>query len=508
MMRARTQSSLTLWGIALSLLLASSVSAADGKSVAPFLDERTVAVLRLDLGKLDIADLLDRLGATAKLDKEALAGTKKEWSAWLKELTAAGGREMYVIGSLAEVPDHPPFVVLPLARDADAKALSAALPRIGLFDRSCTVERMGEALVLGSPDARKRLRTHKPVARPDIQSALVGAGAARLVLVPTLDTARILEETMPVLPEELGGGPVKPLSRGLKSVTVDLDMPPKLQLRLEVRAADAGSAQAIEEILQKGVKTLSESKAVREWLPEAGKLPALWKPRRVEDRLVQTLDEKALAQAGGSFIGWTVEAERRARAGAQMRRLLEALLDYHDRNGTFPPWASLDKGGKPLLSWRVHLLPYLGEEALYRQFKLDEAWDSPHNKKLIAKMPAVYRPAISKGLIPTHTTFLAPLGAATMFPQAGGLRVADVIDGTISTIMLADVRISKAVIWTRPADLKYDAKDPFRDLARRHGGQIMVGMVDGTVHFLPSTIEKATMAALFTRNGGEVVDIP
>ena len=203
-----------------------------------------------------------------------------------------------------------------------------------------------------------------------------------------------------------------------------------------------------------------------------------------------------------------IEEEQRARASAQMHRVLRAILAYEEKNGTFPAFASRDKAGKPLLSWRVNLLPYLGEQELYKQFKLDEPWDSPHNKKLIPKMPAVYRPAISKERVPTHTTFLAPLGAATMFPPAGGLRVADIRNGTSTTIMLVDVRTSKAVIWTEPADLKYDAKDSFRDLAQRHGGEIMVGMVDGTVHFLPKTIDKATMAALFTRNGGEKVDIP
>ncbi len=58
--------------------------------------------------------------------------------------------------------------------------------------------------------------------------------------------------------------------------------------------------------------------------------------------------------------------------------------------GAFPTAAILDKNGKPLLSWRVALLPYIEQDALYRQFKLDEPWDSEHNKKLIAQMPKIY----------------------------------------------------------------------------------------------------------------------
>ena len=55
------------------------------------------------------------------------------------------------------------------------------------------------------------------------------------------------------------------------------------------------------------------------------------------------------------------------------------------------PAASHDKNGKPLLCWRVHILPYLGEEKLYKEFHLDEPWDSPHNKKLLSQMPKIYR---------------------------------------------------------------------------------------------------------------------
>jgi hypothetical protein len=50
-----------------------------------------------------------------------------------------------------------------------------------------------------------------------------------------------------------------------------------------------------------------------------------------------------------------------------------------------------DKSGQPLLSWRVAILPYLEEQSLYSQFKLDEPWDSPHNRPLLQKMPRIFR---------------------------------------------------------------------------------------------------------------------
>ena len=64
------------------------------------------------------------------------------------------------------------------------------------------------------------------------------------------------------------------------------------------------------------------------------------------------------------------------------------MHNYQAVNQTFPPAASVDKQGKPLLSWRVAILPYLEQQELYNKFKLDEPWDSPrNNKELIQYMP-------------------------------------------------------------------------------------------------------------------------
>ena len=47
------------------------------------------------------------------------------------------------------------------------------------------------------------------------------------------------------------------------------------------------------------------------------------------------------------------------------------------------PFDIVDKDGKPILSWRVLLLPYIEEGPLANAFKLDERWDSEHNRALL-----------------------------------------------------------------------------------------------------------------------------
>jgi RNA polymerase sigma factor (sigma-70 family) len=104
----------------------------------------------------------------------------------------------------------------------------------------------------------------------------------------------------------------------------------------------------------------------------------------------------------------------RARVRRQLASIGTALGHYHSNWGHLPPPANTDKFGKPLLSWRVALLPFLEQDNLYQQFKLDEPWDSPHNRKLIARMPRVFA-AIGKTPRPHMTYFQYIVGPDAVF---------------------------------------------------------------------------------------------
>ena len=66
-----------------------------------------------------------------------------------------------------------------------------------------------------------------------------------------------------------------------------------------------------------------------------------------------------------------------------MKQIGLALHNSHDAQGGFPAPAITSKDGKPLLSWRVKILPYIEEKKLYEDFHLDEPWNSPHNLTLL-----------------------------------------------------------------------------------------------------------------------------
>jgi hypothetical protein len=104
------------------------------------------------------------------------------------------------------------------------------------------------------------------------------------------------------------------------------------------------------------------------------------------------------------------------------------------------------------------LLPYFGEEALYKQFHLDEPWDSAHNRTLIDKMPAVYRMPDSEDVKKGLTNYLVPVGKGTLFPSAGqGTKLTEVKD-TAHAILV--VQADHAVTWTKPDDLAFDPQKP------------------------------------------------
>src|SRR5205807_1702884 len=155
--------------------------------------------------------------------------------------------------------------------------------------------------------------------------------------------------------------------------------------------------------------------------------------------------------------------------------------------------------GKALLSWRVHLLPFLGEDKLHKEFHLDEPWDSAHNKKLVERMPAVYRSSLK--LPAGKTTFLAARGIGTMWPEtAKSLTFSEVTDGTSNTIFLLDADDDRAVFWTQPEDLKYDMKKPHAGLGGRYGGGFLALFVDGSVYFIRKDVPDMTLKALVTPN--------
>jgi hypothetical protein len=190
-----------------------------------------------------------------------------------------------------------------------------------------------------------------------------------------------------------------------------------------------------------------------------------------------------------------------------MKQIGLAFHNYHDTYNHFPAAngnGERGQGKKTGLSWRVHLLPFIEQSALYQEFRLDEDWDSPHNKALIEKMPDIFKvEGVDK---PGHTSVHVFTGDKTAMGSDVGVGFRDITDGTSNTIMAVVAGPESAEVWTKPGGLEFNHDDPKKVLGTL-GEQFLVLICDGSVRFLKSSIDDETLRNLIQRNDGNPVNL-
>jgi prepilin-type processing-associated H-X9-DG protein len=204
-----------------------------------------------------------------------------------------------------------------------------------------------------------------------------------------------------------------------------------------------------------------------------------------------------------TYCDW--KAARRAQCTNNLKQIGLAIRDYEATKGSLPPAAIVDKGGRPLLSWRVAILPYLEEAPLYAKFHLDEPWDSPHNLALLEPMPGVFACPSDSDRKTGMTNYEAVIGPDTAFtPDFKPLRsrFQDFPDGLDRTLLIGESR--RCVPWTKPEDLALDMSVPLTGLGSHHGYHndgfnVLFG--DGSVRFVKKSIDPHILDELLSRNG-------
>jgi hypothetical protein len=205
------------------------------------------------------------------------------------------------------------------------------------------------------------------------------------------------------------------------------------------------------------------------------------------------------------------EAAARVQSTNNLKQIALAMHNYHDVNGRLPPAGTRGlpgrPGDKPLLSWRVAILPFIEQQGLYLQFRQNEPWDSPHNKALLPLIPKVYLQPGEQPGPEGLTKYQVFVGRGTAFedlPQ--GVRLTDFTDGTANTLLV--VEAANGVPWTKPEDLPFDPNAPLPALGGRFRGVFLAAYADGSCMPVPRDTPEATLKALITRNGGELVTPP
>ncbi len=204
--------------------------------------------------------------------------------------------------------------------------------------------------------------------------------------------------------------------------------------------------------------------------------------------------------------GRTNYAYDRRLSQLNLKQLGIAMYNYHNDYNRFPGAVAYEtKVGKPGLSWRVALLPYVGEGQLGGQFIPDEPWDSEHNKKLIDKMPKIFAPGADPPE-PGKTFYRVFTGPGTPFELGKGISLGQLGsgDGTSNTFMI--VEAAEPVIWTKPDELVYDPKKPLPKLGIKADGFNAV-FFDGIVSFITSDNDEQTLRNAITWNDGQPINL-
>ena len=338
--------------------------------------------------------------------------------------------------------------------------------------------------------------------------------------------------TLANLPDEIRNEDLDPNLRGFRpllmaeTITGIVDLDKDLSVEVRVKATSPPRAGEAEKSLGLLAKLLQETlgTGLKELSKDASKDPAVKDIATIlaalqsalKDAKFSTEGEMARATAkvsldqpfAGAFLDGkrkVREAAARAQSSNNLKQIVLGMHNYLDANGSLPPGAVCDKTGKPLLSWRVLILPYIEGEALYKEFKLDEPWDSDHNKKLIAKMPKTYANPSSTTAKANETHYRAFVGNGAAFDYLKGAKLPqDFQDGTSNTLLVVTAKDS--VPWSKPDELDFDPDKDMRELLGFFPNDgCVVALGDGSVRSLNKKISKITLHGAITRSGGEVL---
>ncbi|MCL2119015.1 MAG: DUF1559 domain-containing protein [Planctomycetaceae bacterium] len=389
-------------------------------------------------------------------------------------------------------------------------------------------------LNMSNPSDSARLQRMFDAIKPEVNPAVI-AGLERVkgapvqvVFAPDSSIRGMVTLGLSMAPEPASKFGGKTLTDGIQWASAGLD-PVKQIFALTIQSASPEAAQKLYDTVNETIDgTLGQIQAdfgedyAQSIRVYTEKLKAFI-PQVRGDRLQLIINKQFLETQAESMaaVGSTLLPAIMAARGAATRmqctnnikQIGLALHYHHDSQRTFPPVMTADANGKPLHSWRVLLLPYLEQTALYEQIRLNEPWDSEYNKQFHNRVPSVYQCPDAKGDMTGMTSYSVVVGKECLFDEPNAKKTfAQIIDGTSN--MIAIVERKTPVCWMDPTqEITFEKacegiNVSAGGLGSPHRGGMNVGLFDGSVHFLSDGIPASVLRALLTCAGGESIAIP
>ncbi len=208
-------------------------------------------------------------------------------------------------------------------------------------------------------------------------------------------------------------------------------------------------------------------------------------------------------------------AARRAQSGSNVSQISMAINQYRDEHQHFPPAYTVDQEGRPLHSWRVLILPYLGPEAqaLHARIDLDQPWDSPANLAYGNEMPPVFACPADFGLAPNETSYCVVEGPGFLFDGSNTV-TNEALDtegkGAAGTLVLLQTR-DAMINWMEPKDIQ--AANLAQGInggicGSYHPGGAFGAYADGSIEFLQDNLPPETLVDMATWKSSELQPQP
>lgn len=520
-------------------LLFATITAHAATPLDAYLDDGTFLVASLDLDDASSDESAKWLIATIEAAAPALgsgdatmpAMITRQAISQLRELRDFGAKDIGLVVAIEDLTmNHGPLLVTKLPDEAAAAKARDWLKLRLQMAPGVEARLSGSVLLVAMAATLDRYAELKPTSRPDLVESLATENATlAAVLSPGADARRVLRELWPMLPppyDKLTGSLVADDVRGV-TATVQLGAAPNASLSINSPnpSAREAVAKAISEGLQAGVAWVETNQPP--YAAAAKDTAKLLTPQVADAAVMMRLDatDDVVKQLATNVLAPAIvasqESAKRASKMNDMKQIGLAMLNFESDNG-FLPGSIVDKEGKPLLSWRVAILPYLELQTAFDKFHLDEPWDSPHNLALAKfAIPEVYcrdnRVGMTTCLRPVYLG--ADLSALKSDPEVieknfNGRRAflepwgryRDITDGTSNTIMVAEVAPEHAVFWTKPDDWEVDLNDPLAKLRTDKREGFVTGRYDGSAKFETFEIDPGLLKKMITKNGGEVIE--
>jgi prepilin-type N-terminal cleavage/methylation domain-containing protein/prepilin-type processing-associated H-X9-DG protein len=231
-------------------------------------------------------------------------------------------------------------------------------------------------------------------------------------------------------------------------------------------------------------------------------------------------------------VQYAREAARRAHCQNNLRQLGIALHNYQSAHQRFPAGTSNE------WSWNAHLLPTMEESSLHALFDFDfEPFEAPNTVFTDLIVPVllcpsdpqsslIHAPKNMPGFWFAHTNYLGSLDAGNdvsrgMFGEYGSVRLAKVTDGTSNTLCVGERGIvvengqshgwwvwgPETLVSANKGIQPGRTEDPnsAKHWWSHHSDGAHFLFVDGSVRFLPYSIDKEVFLSLGTKDGSEIV---